>query len=192
MKRTIPPAASAAAALLALSVSTAAAAEISCSTAEGCGVVGDFVWHDLDGDGLQDANEPGVGGVTVGLYAVANPSSPLATTTTLLNGLYSFSNVPDQNGGIFYFIEFSDLPVGFSFTIQDVGADDALDSDADPLTGRTASFNHSFSTDPTWELLTLDAGLVRGAAVPAPGGLALLGLGAAVLLGARRRKNPAG
>ena len=31
------------------------------------GEIGDFVWLDLDGDGVQDAGEPGLGGVTVEL-----------------------------------------------------------------------------------------------------------------------------
>ena len=32
------------------------------------GLVGDRVWNDLDGDGIQDAGEPGVEGVEVKLY----------------------------------------------------------------------------------------------------------------------------
>ena len=31
----------------------------------GPGKIGDFVWHDQDGDGIQDAGEPGIGGITV-------------------------------------------------------------------------------------------------------------------------------
>ena len=33
------------------------------------GTIGDFVWRDLDGDGAQDAGEPGVAGVTVSISA---------------------------------------------------------------------------------------------------------------------------
>jgi hypothetical protein len=32
------------------------------------GGIGDFVWHDYDYDGIQDAGEPGVEGVEVKLY----------------------------------------------------------------------------------------------------------------------------
>ncbi|MCB9296615.1 MAG: hypothetical protein H6559_26400 [Lewinellaceae bacterium] len=34
--------------------------------------IGDFVWQDTDGDGIQDAGEPGIPGVTVNLYADNN------------------------------------------------------------------------------------------------------------------------
>jgi hypothetical protein len=34
----------------------------------GCGCIGNRVWKDLDGDGIQDCNEPGIKGVTVKLY----------------------------------------------------------------------------------------------------------------------------
>ena len=30
--------------------------------------VGNFVWHDLDHDGRQDAGEPGLAGITVQLW----------------------------------------------------------------------------------------------------------------------------
>ena len=32
------------------------------------GQLGDFAWFDLDGDGMQDAGEPGVGGITIKLH----------------------------------------------------------------------------------------------------------------------------
>ena len=34
-------------------------------------VLGDTVWYDVDGDGLQDAGEVGIGGVTVQVYLPA-------------------------------------------------------------------------------------------------------------------------
>jgi hypothetical protein len=30
--------------------------------------IGDFIWNDLDGDGIQDGGEPGINGVSVDLY----------------------------------------------------------------------------------------------------------------------------
>ncbi len=36
------------------------------------GAVGDFVWNDADGDGVQDPGEPGIGGVTLTLYDDTN------------------------------------------------------------------------------------------------------------------------
>ena len=64
------------------------------------GSIGDFVWNDSNGNGIQDAGEPGVPGVTVKLRDCA--SVVLATTITDANGLYQFSNLlPDD-----YLIEF--------------------------------------------------------------------------------------
>lgn len=55
------------------------------------GVVGDFVFRDLNGDGLQDAGEPGLGGVVV----TATLGATVLTTTTDLDGYYYFSNLAD-------------------------------------------------------------------------------------------------
>ncbi len=46
--------------------------------------VGDFVWYDLDRDGIQDATEPGVPGVLVTLYNSAN--QPIGSAVTDGNG----------------------------------------------------------------------------------------------------------
>ena len=43
--------------------------------------LGDFVWDDLNGDGIQDPGEPGVEGVVVNLYRDGE-TVPFATTTT--------------------------------------------------------------------------------------------------------------
>ncbi len=45
------------------------------------GSVGDFVWNDLNKDGVQDAGEPGIAGVTVRLVN-ATTNTVVATTTT--------------------------------------------------------------------------------------------------------------
>ena len=50
--------------------------------------VGDYIWYDTDGDGVQDSNEAGIGGVVVSLSGAAT-----ATTTTDANGYYSFPNL---------------------------------------------------------------------------------------------------
>ena len=91
---------------------------------------GDFVWNDLDGNGLQDAGEPGIDGVTITLYedngdGISNPSNdtPYMTTISANGGQYLFSDFPLGN----YFVEFSNLPTGFNPTHTNAG-DDALDS----------------------------------------------------------------
>jgi protocatechuate 3,4-dioxygenase beta subunit len=117
--------------------------------------VGDYVWSDVDGDGQQDANEPGIAGVLVTLYNSAGVA--VASTVTDANGKYLFVNVPPGS----YTMGFSGLPLGSSFTTKDNGAD-ASDSDVNPGTGRTDAFTLVAGQSNT----TIDAGLVtRYAAV---------------------------
>lgn len=57
--------------------------------------IGNRIWRDLDGDGIQDANEPGVAGVTVQL--TAPDGTVLATAVTDANGNYYFSSAMGAN-----------------------------------------------------------------------------------------------
>jgi len=114
--------------------------------------LGDFVWQDTDSDGIQDAGEPGIAGLTVNLYD-CDDNSMIATTTTDVNGFYLFDNLTPGD----YYVEFV-KPAGFEFSPQDQGSDDALDSDADQATGRTVCTTLvSGENDLTW-----DAGLIPG------------------------------
>ena len=70
--------------------------------------------------------------MTVRIYSAA--SNLLATTTTDSAGAYRFTNLPTGA----YFLEFA--AAGYFAAAQDQGGNDALDSDVDPATGRTASF----------------------------------------------------
>jgi hypothetical protein len=94
--------------------------------------VGDHVWLDIDADGVQDAGEPGVSGVTVTLY---NSGVAVATTITDANGNYLFTNVPAASG---YTVGFG-LPPGFVFTTNDQGGNDNTDSDVNPVVGHCLS-----------------------------------------------------
>ena len=117
------------------------------------GSIGDFVWNDANKNGIQDAGEAGIPGVTVRLYDGAN--NLLATTTTSGTGYYVFANRPAGN----YQVEFQ-APSGSSFSNPNQGSDPAKDSDANPVTGRTVVFYVATNaTDLTW-----DAGLL----VPVP------------------------
>ena len=101
--------------------------------AAGLAGLGDRVWNDLNQDGLQDANEPGIPGVTVQLFD--NNGIAIANTTTDANGIYQFNGL---NPGT-YKVKFSNLPTGYDFTIANLnGSQESLDSDADPLTGETS------------------------------------------------------
>jgi hypothetical protein len=106
--------------------------------------MGDYVWIDVDGDGVQDPDEPPLAGVVVTLY---NPDGTRATDAdgvvvapaeTDANGYYLIDNLlPGE-----YFATFT-LPAGYEFTITG-GGTPATDSDpsptADPLVGSTPVF----------------------------------------------------
>jgi hypothetical protein len=56
--------------------------------------LGDYVWLDPDNDGVQDAGEVGINGVTVRLYDGATLIATTVTTTTGgIDGYYSFGNL---------------------------------------------------------------------------------------------------
>jgi uncharacterized repeat protein (TIGR01451 family) len=102
------------------------------TTTVGFAGLGDYVWWDLNHDGLQAAGEPGFAGVTVHLY---DGSGALAgTTTTDANGFYRFDRL---RPGTTYTVCL-DAPAdsaaggplaGFELTGANAGADDAVDSD---------------------------------------------------------------
>ena len=123
--------------------------------------LGDTVWDDTNGDGIQDAGEPGIGNVTVNLLnADGTPAldsgGNAITTTTNGSGAYAFTDLPPGD----YRVEFVP-PAGYTLTGQDRGGDDAADSDADPATGRTTAITLvSGENDPDW-----DAGMYRPASL---------------------------
>ena len=95
------------------------------------GDVGDTVWLDENGDGIQDAGEPGIGGVRVNLYRSA---SLVGSTETDPSGIFAFRPKPGD-----YTLEI-ELPPFYALTSQDSGANDTADSDPDPVTRQTVSF----------------------------------------------------
>ncbi|WP_458098530.1 SdrD B-like domain-containing protein [Roseomonas sp. WA12] len=93
---------------------------------------GDVVFLDANGNGLRDAGETGVAGATVRLLDTTG--ALVTSTTTASDGTYNFGSLVPGT----YQVEFV-APNGTVFTAQDQGNNDALDSDAVPGTGRTAS-----------------------------------------------------
>ncbi|NOZ71055.1 MAG: hypothetical protein GXP38_03950 [Chloroflexi bacterium] len=120
--------------------------------------VGDYVWNDLDGNGIQDAGEPPLEGVTVWLYDSSDVLK--GTTATDVNGHYLFDNLAPGD----YYVKV-DLPTGREFSPKDQGVDDSIDSDVDTSTGKTDVFTLLANTpDMTWDAgqycLNLIAGVV--------------------------------
>ena len=91
--------------------------------------VGDYTWMDVNRDGIQDADEPTLPGVTVTLTyedgsAVTDASGNVVTAKTSdANGKYSFENL--LPGG--YKVSFQ-APAGYVATTSDAGDDRAADS----------------------------------------------------------------
>jgi uncharacterized repeat protein (TIGR01451 family) len=57
--------------------------------------IGDFVWNDLNDNGVQDAGEPGISGVTLTITGTTGAGVAVSqTTTTDASGHYSFTEAP--------------------------------------------------------------------------------------------------
>ncbi|HMV84251.1 MAG TPA: SdrD B-like domain-containing protein [Blastocatellia bacterium] len=72
--------------------------------------LGNLIWKDDNNNGLKDAGEPGIDGVTVELIRDANNNNQpddavIATTVTLGGGIYNFGNLPVGN----YFVRVAAL-----------------------------------------------------------------------------------
>lgn len=94
--------------------------------------IGDYVWYDLNKNGLQDSNERGVAGVKVILQSRMDGGewSNYASTTTDQNGRYLFTDLKSSaRYGIQYRVAF-DFADGIKVTIPREGEDTAIDSDA--------------------------------------------------------------
>ena len=121
---------------------------------EDLGSIGDYVFADLDGDGVQDADESGFGGVTVRLFGA--DGDEIAVTTSGSRGRYAFDRLAPGT----YRLAF-EVPVGSALTENGQGPADA-DSDPDWITGRTATIE--LGADATTGLVDrrtdIDAGVV--------------------------------
>ena len=107
-------------------------------------ILGNRVWLDANGNGLQDAGEGGISGLCVNLYDGGGHLLQRAATDS--NGYYGFNVQPGR-----YTVEFEKLH-GYHFTKPNAG-DDSIDSNADPASGRA-------TVDISADDLTIDAGLI--------------------------------
>jgi hypothetical protein len=101
------------------------------TAATGSGVIGDYVWSDQNGDGIQNRGEPGVANAQVQLLNCSNQT--LATTTTDTKGAYRFQQLAAGK----YKIRFV-LSSGYEFSPRKVASTSGgYDSNPDPSTGLT-------------------------------------------------------
>ncbi len=111
--------------------------------------LGDFVFEDTNGNGIQDAGEPGIAGVKVNLLdkdgkpVNGSDGQPL-TTTTYANGMYAFTNLLPGD----YVVQFIG-PEGQAFTTQGTDPANGTDSNAGsdgktaPVTLKAGETNNS-------------------------------------------------
>jgi hypothetical protein len=111
------------------------------------------VWIDADGNGKQNDGPSNVKeGVSVKLRR-AGSNNVLQSTTTGIDGVATFTNVPaDVN----VYLDF-DAPSGYAFTVKDAGSNNNIDSDADTGNGYTATFK---LTEGSQNITSVDAGLI--------------------------------
>jgi hypothetical protein len=108
-------------------------------------ILGNQIWLDVNGNGIHEAWERGVGGICVNLYD--ENGKLIQQTTTDSNGYYGFNVEAGK-----YFVEFL-KPVWAQFSQKDAGDEDE-DSDVDQASG------HSDALDVNASRLDLDAGLI--------------------------------
>jgi 5-hydroxyisourate hydrolase-like protein (transthyretin family) len=111
--------------------------------------VGNYVWNDLNVNGIQDDGEDGMEGITVKLYDCSS-NELVETTTTNSNGHYEFT---DLDAGSYYIV--FESTSGYVFTIDGQGSEDE-DSDAE-AGGATSCF--TLNAGDYYD--TVDAGLHR-------------------------------
>ncbi len=103
-----------------------------CQEGELLGEIGDRVWLDVDGDGVQDAGEAGIAGVTVFLYD--GGGHLVATTVTNSQGIYSFTGL--TQGTYTVVVDDSTLPLNLEPTYDRDGIATAHEATVNLLKGQ--------------------------------------------------------
>lgn len=110
--------------------------------------IGNFVWEDMNGNGIQDIGEPGIPDVYVHLFSESDVL--IDTRLTDDQGFYAFDFIPEG----FYRLRF-DIPTTYTPTFAFEGDPD-VDSDIDSL-GETQLFELTVDFD----AMNLDAGFYK-------------------------------
>jgi uncharacterized membrane protein len=120
--------------------------------------IGDLVWHDRNGNGLQDSGEEGIGGIPV---SVVDPVTNfvIQSVTTAANGSFLFSKLFPKS----YYLRFS-VPASWVVTTPNNGPD-FKDSDVDNSNGAGTTQTTLLSPgedDRTWDLGLYKCAMIGG------------------------------
>ncbi|MDZ4768186.1 MAG: SdrD B-like domain-containing protein, partial [Chloroflexota bacterium] len=118
---------------------------------------GNFVWDDLDGDGRQDAGEPGLSGVSVQLWNDAK-NSLLDSTVTNGSGVYSLQS--SGPGSYRVRVVLPSASDQFSPKNQ-AGGDDLLDSDINVGGGGVSFTDIVVIASNVISTTSIDAGIIK-------------------------------
>ncbi|OBR63517.1 hypothetical protein A7K91_06060 [Paenibacillus oryzae] len=130
--------------------------EVTAENVIGSGRIGDYVWWDKNRNGLQDADEDGVAGITVKLFKDGDPDTAIATTTTDNDGKYLFDDLEPGD----YYVQFQ-WPQDYELTKNVSGSPG---TDSNPLDSNRKTDKITIDRSNNFEDLTIDLGLVpRGA-----------------------------
>jgi uncharacterized repeat protein (TIGR01451 family) len=126
--------------------------------------IGNQVWSDYNGNGIQDAGEPGLDGVTVELLDLAgNPVNDaggnivVPQVTSTVGGVPGFYRFEGLVGGT-YLIRYT-LPNGsYIFSPTNQGVNDDIDSDPTPINATQAEVQ--VTVNPSDNFTNVDAGFI--------------------------------
>jgi uncharacterized repeat protein (TIGR01451 family)/LPXTG-motif cell wall-anchored protein len=136
--------------------------------------IGNFVWEDMNKNGIQDPEDSGINGILVNLYSAGDMSTPIKYTRTGDNhktgkpGYYEFPNLEPGH----YVVEFV-YPKNYKATPYKVGTDIELDSNIDGTKSKDyLDIGVTKSSIKTEEIIlndkddfSIDAGLYRLASI---------------------------
>lgn len=102
--------------------------------------IGDFVWIDNNGNGIQDKGEPGVPNIEVILYD--SLLNIISTKYTNDLGFYKFENIDvSEKGSKAFIVGFNNIPPDYAYTrLNDNEQFQKLNSKSDTISGRTKLF----------------------------------------------------
>ncbi len=94
--------------------------------------IGEQVWHDLNANGIQDNDEPGLSGISIQIYDSSNGTPYMMDqTNSNFSGNFNFEVPPGE-----YFLQLNNLSGNYNISPMH-GGNENIDNDIDPLTERS-------------------------------------------------------